>query len=229
MKIILSSFLLIFIILMPVFSSNYKIHYLKEGETLWKLSKTYNISLKELCDLNKIKDTTKVKKGAKIKVPVESVSVTIRTKETVKKQNEKLDVVKKIDPVEKSENKNYLNFSLPLIGSIIPFVTSHFRGLIIFSEGNDNIVSIDDGEVSYIDNVYGYGNTVIIRHKNDYISSYSGFSEVYVKKGNTVKKNEVIGSAGNLSRYKKNGILFSMQYKEESLKFDMAKKRFFIN
>jgi murein DD-endopeptidase MepM/ murein hydrolase activator NlpD len=188
------------------YSADYKIHYLKEGETLWRISRIYKISINDLCRINNINDVTKVKKGAMIKIPVAD--------KPVKNENK--------------QKKVYYEINMPMEGNIKPYVTSHFRGIIIFSEKDPvNVLVMDEGEVSFTGDVSGYGKTVIIKHDNDTISTYSGFSDINVKKGDKVIKNQNIGNAGNLSRYKKNGILFSVQYKNAGLRFDMEKMKFY--
>ncbi|OHD06875.1 MAG: hypothetical protein A2086_08125 [Spirochaetes bacterium GWD1_27_9] len=218
MKKIISLFICLFITFL-FYSDDFKIHSLKDGETLWRISRQYNVSLEELCKFNNIKDVTKVKKGAKIKIPTK-----IKTDKLIDNPKENKTIVENKDQKEKKE---LLNFDVPLKGSIKPFVTSHFRGLIIFSSGNDNINCVSDGEVNYIDNVSGYGLTAIIKNKDGYIFTYSGFKELFVKQGNKIQKGASIGVAGNLSRYSKPGILFSIQYKGNSLKFDMEKEKFY--
>ena len=46
------------------------------------------------------------------------------------------------------------------------------------------------------------------------------------KKGDIIKKDQILGLAGNLSRYDKYGILFSIQDKGNGLKFDTKKQKF---
>jgi murein DD-endopeptidase MepM/ murein hydrolase activator NlpD len=55
----------------------------------------------------------------------------------------------------------------------------------------------DDGVVAYAGNeLKGYGNLVLIRHANGYVSAYANASELLVKRGDTVKRGQVIANAG---------------------------------
>lgn len=201
-------------------SLDYKVHSLKEGETLWRISKLYNIPLDKLCKFNNINDVTKVKKGAKIKIPDNKTTKESTNTKVVKKANN--------DNSDKNSEKNYLNFNLPVKGDIKPFITSHFRGIIIFSDLENEILSIDNGEVSFSGVINGYGNTVIIKNSKGFIFTYSGFSDLYVKKGDKIDKSKKIGISGQLSRYSRNGILLSIQHKDIYLKFDMNNKKFYL-
>jgi len=59
------------------------------------------------------------------------------------------------------------------------------------------IKAADDGVVAYAGNeLKGYGNLVLIRHANNFVSAYANASELMVKRGDTVKRGQVIAKAG---------------------------------
>src|SRR6185437_13961194 len=59
------------------------------------------------------------------------------------------------------------------------------------------VKAADDGVVAYAGNeLKGYGNRVLIRHPNGYVSAYANASELLVKRGDTVKRGQVIAHAG---------------------------------
>jgi murein DD-endopeptidase MepM/ murein hydrolase activator NlpD len=59
------------------------------------------------------------------------------------------------------------------------------------------IKAADDGVVAYAGNeLKGYGNLVLIRHSNGYVSAYAHASELMVKRGDTIKRGQVIAHAG---------------------------------
>jgi murein DD-endopeptidase MepM/ murein hydrolase activator NlpD len=59
------------------------------------------------------------------------------------------------------------------------------------------IKAADDGVVAYSGNeLKGYGNLVLIRHANGYVSAYANASELLVKRGDTVKRGQDIARAG---------------------------------
>ena len=54
-----------------------------------------------------------------------------------------------------------------------------------------------DGVVAYSGNeLKGYGNLVLIRHEDGYVTAYAHASELFVKRGDTVKRGDVIAKAG---------------------------------
>jgi murein DD-endopeptidase MepM/ murein hydrolase activator NlpD len=65
------------------------------------------------------------------------------------------------------------------------------------------VKAAEDGTVAYAGNeLKGYGNLVLIRHNNGYVTAYAHASEILVKRGETVKRGQVIarsGSTGNVN------------------------------
>ena len=65
------------------------------------------------------------------------------------------------------------------------------------------IKAAENGVVAYAGNeLKGYGNLVLVRHDNGFVSAYANNSELKVKKGETVKRGQVIaasGQTGNVS------------------------------
>ena len=59
------------------------------------------------------------------------------------------------------------------------------------------IKAAEDGVVAYAGNeLKGYGNLVLVRHSNGFVTAYAHASELTVKKGETMKRGQVIGKAG---------------------------------
>ncbi len=59
------------------------------------------------------------------------------------------------------------------------------------------IKAAEDGVVAYAGNeLKGYGNLVLIRHANGFVSAYANAKELLVKRGDNIKRGQVIASAG---------------------------------
>jgi len=65
------------------------------------------------------------------------------------------------------------------------------------------IKAAEDGVVAYAGNeLKGYGNLVLVRHANGYVTAYAHASELMVKRGDPIKRGQVImraGQTGNVS------------------------------
>jgi murein DD-endopeptidase MepM/ murein hydrolase activator NlpD len=63
-------------------------------------------------------------------------------------------------------------------------------------EGTE-VKAAEDGVVAYAGNeLKGYGNLVLIRHANGYVSAYAHASELLVKRGDSIKRGQAIARAG---------------------------------
>ena len=59
------------------------------------------------------------------------------------------------------------------------------------------IKAADDGVVAYAGNeLKGYGNLVLVRHSNGFVTAYAHASEIMVKRGDAVKRGQVIAKSG---------------------------------
>src|SRR5215213_764143 len=59
------------------------------------------------------------------------------------------------------------------------------------------VKAAEDGVVAYAGSeLKGYGNLVLVRHSNGFVTAYAHASELSVKKGESIKRGQVIGKAG---------------------------------
>ena len=69
---------------------------------------------------------------------------------------------------------------------------------VFYSTAPAPVESIAAGTVSYADELDGYGKVVVVDHGENYISIYSGLSEISVGKGYSVASGSKIGTSGSL-------------------------------
>ena len=59
------------------------------------------------------------------------------------------------------------------------------------------VKAADDGVVAYSGNeLKGYGNLILVRHSNGYVTAYAHASELLVRRGDTIKRGQVIAKSG---------------------------------
>jgi murein DD-endopeptidase MepM/ murein hydrolase activator NlpD len=59
------------------------------------------------------------------------------------------------------------------------------------------VKAAEDGVVAYAGNeLKGYGNLILVRHANGYVTAYAHASELLVKRGETIKRGQVIAKSG---------------------------------
>ncbi len=104
-------------------------------------------------------------------------------------------------PLEKQTNLNDIQYS------------QYKHGIYISSQLGDPIVTIGDGQVLYSGNaIAGYGNLIIIQHRDDVISVYGNNYSNYVKEGQHVSQGELIAATGESTRQTAK-LYFEIRYK----------------
>ena len=77
------------------------------------------------------------------------------------------------------------------------YKTKRFHSGVDFSAAKGvPIYSIDYGKVIRAGKATGYGNYIVIDHGNAVKSAYAHMSEMFVRKGQTIKKGDTIGLVG---------------------------------
>jgi murein DD-endopeptidase MepM/ murein hydrolase activator NlpD len=106
-------------------------------------------------------------------------------------------------PVKASEATGALpTFRWPVRGKVITTYGAKTNGKsndginLAVPEGTP-IKAAEDGVVAYSGNeLKGYGNLILVRHANGYVTAYAHASELLVKRGDTIKRGQVIAKSG---------------------------------
>ncbi len=160
-------------------------HKVKKGETLWKISKEYNVNLEDIVRANKIPDASKVNAGQSVFIPYAGKPVH-NTKSAVESSGF-------IWPVK---GKVIVHFGMKYSG-----VKS--KGILIKAKEGDKIVAARGGKVSFCnDKLKGKGKTIIINHEDGFVTVYAHNSENLVSLGERVKQGKVIAKVGTTGRAK---------------------------
>jgi murein DD-endopeptidase MepM/ murein hydrolase activator NlpD len=202
------------------------VHVVKSGETLMSISRRHGLTLTALAQANHIHASKKLSVGERITipagghvvasarpeaapkaalprtVPAEKVtkvaSVAVQHAQIAKEEPHTTQtVVKTAEPTGAMPS-----FRWPVRGRVIAGFGSKPNGTqndginLAVPEGTP-IKAADDGVVAYAGNeLKGYGNLVLIRHSNGFVSAYANASEILVKRGDSIKRGQVIAHAG---------------------------------
>ncbi|SDK18560.1 MULTISPECIES: peptidoglycan DD-metalloendopeptidase family protein [Bradyrhizobium] len=116
---------------------------------------------------------------------------------------EEKPVAAEVSAVKPSEATGALpTFRWPVRGKVITSYGAKTNG-----KSNDGInlavpegtpvKAAEDGVVAYSGNeLKGYGNLVLVRHSNGYVTAYAHASELMVKRGDTIKRGQIIAKSG---------------------------------
>lgn len=117
---------------------------------------------------------------------------------------------------------NSKQFIWPIDGKVISHYGKSASG---FSEGisisaplGTVIKSAADGEVLYAGNEPKvYGNLIIIKHKNNYLTAYSYLDKLTIKKGDKVSLGQAIGTVGQTGKVTKPTLLFTIRHNKKTI------------
>ncbi len=155
-------------------------HRVERGQTLWRISKTYNVDLDEIVKINRISDVTNIEVGQLIFIPHQN---------------------KPQYSTYKSSSQD--DFIWPVKGKVITSFGQTFnnmvnKGINIQPYKTQDVLAASSGRVVFLANNFeGFGKTVIIDHGNGFLTVYAKNSEVFVKTGELVQKGNTIAKVNN--------------------------------
>jgi murein DD-endopeptidase MepM/ murein hydrolase activator NlpD len=143
-------------------------HSIEKGQTLWRISKIYDISLDELSRANNITEATSIEVGQRIFIPRR----------------------RQIDPaVGVFYGEDFL---WPVRGNVIATFGQQSnnmvnKGINIRALSEVSIIASRGGRVIFYSSAFkGFGKTIIIDHGDGFSTIYSGISEAFVKAGDKI-------------------------------------------
>jgi len=105
-------------------------------------------------------------------------------------------------PLPEPQPMSVGKFRWPVRGRVISQFGAHPNGVqndginLAVPEGT-SVKAAENGVVAYVGNeLKGYGNLILIRHADDWVSAYAHNSQMLVKKGEQVRRGQIIAKAG---------------------------------
>jgi murein DD-endopeptidase MepM/ murein hydrolase activator NlpD len=173
-------------------------HVVERHQTLYRICKTYGVDLQAVARLNRIRDPGQIDVGQRIFIPgatrVLEVDVVLDdvVSESEKGGREKIASVKPV-------------FAWPVAGRVTDIFeddeSKRHMGVDIAAPLGTPIKASGSGKVIYSGNtIRGYGNLIIIRHSDDYVTVYAHNHSNLVDEGMWVERGQVIGKVGQTGR-----------------------------
>jgi murein DD-endopeptidase MepM/ murein hydrolase activator NlpD len=172
-------------------------HVVERHQTLYRICKTYQVDMEKVASINEISDPRKIEVGQRIFIPgatrVLEVDVVID------------DVVEESDKTEREKGGRRPDFIWPVQGRLSDLFEGaeekRHQGVDIPSPLGTPIKAASSGKVIYSGNtIRGYGNLIILRHPEDYVTVYAHNQVNLVEEGGWVERGQVIGKVGNTGR-----------------------------
>jgi murein DD-endopeptidase MepM/ murein hydrolase activator NlpD len=161
------------------------------GDTAEKLAKTYQTSLDKIVSFNGLEEPYTLVAGQKVMLPD-------GRRKVVPPNYYPMTVVGK---APKGAPTGSGRFAWPTQGLLSQQYWSGHLGIDIANQRGVPIRAADAGYVVMAGrDTWGYGNQVLIDHGNGYVSRYAHLTTILVKAGDSVEKNQKIGTMGSTGR-----------------------------
>jgi murein DD-endopeptidase MepM/ murein hydrolase activator NlpD len=197
------------------------VHVVKAGQNLHSIARIYHKSVTVIARANNLAVDAKLKAGERITIPdikeasqatqerVEASaspptgSVAMAESSQTARVVEPAPAMSSQDAVKNAEPAGSLpGFRWPVRGRVIAAFGPKPNGVqndginLAVPEGTA-IKAAEDGVVAYAGSeLKGYGNLVLVRHPNGFVTAYAHASDILVKRGETVKRGQVIAHSG---------------------------------
>ena len=175
------------------------VYTVKRGDTLYRISRTTGTSVKDLARLNGISPPYTIEVGQKLKL---GGSKTASSKST-KKASTKTASARPSSSVPQSSwpPVGQRCWQWPASGKVIlPYSTADGgnKGIDISAARGTPVYAAGAGKVVYVGNqLRGYGNLIMIKHSEDYITAYAHNDTMLVNNGQSVKAGQKIATMGS--------------------------------
>jgi len=183
----------------PSYSRAGVYHTVKRHQTLWRICKTYGVDMDEVARINHIPEPSRIREGQKIFIPgVRRVlNVDIYIDDIGGKRG------RREDPKRIALAKG--RFIWPVRGKVTREFgirgTLKHDGIDISAGRGTPVRASGPGKVLYSgDEIRDYGNIVIIKHEQGFITVYAHNQVNNVAEGMNVAKGQIIGRVGTTGR-----------------------------
>lgn len=150
-------------------------HTVSKGETLWRISKTYNIELDKLVSINQIADSAAIEVGQMLFIPYKT--------QAFSQPSTGMDRDDFVWPIKGKVTSSF--------GSIYQNLTN--KGINIQPSKTQEVVASRAGKVVFCSENFGaFGKTIVIEHPDNIFTVYAKNSELLVKPGSQIPRGTAI-------------------------------------
>lgn len=181
-------------------------HVVSRGETLFSIAWRYGQDYKALARNNGISRPYVIYpgqviylKGRQVKAPPKRVVSSVKPKTVV--QRSKTATSTRKESVQPLRNSGPIKWRWPARGKVIATFSSRNplnKGVDIAGKLGESVIAAGSGVVVYAGSgLRGYGNLLIIKHSETYLSAYAHNRRLLVKEGQSIKAGQKIAEMGS--------------------------------
>jgi lipoprotein NlpD len=180
-------------------------HVVRRGETVYHIARVYGVSVRSLMDVNHLSDSRDLRVGQSLLIPGAYSYASLG--------NSAESATDALWDVPRAPRQ----FGWPLWSGAVSsgFGMRHgamHDGVDISAPFGTPVHAADAGVVVFTGKINGYGNTVIIRHTDRYVTVYGHNSRILVNEGSAVTRGQSIAEVGTSGRTTGPNLHFEVRY-----------------
>ncbi|HBU61970.1 MAG: peptidoglycan-binding protein [Oceanicaulis sp.] len=178
------------------------VYTVRRGDNLYRIALAHGMSTEELARLNSLRQPYTIYPGQELAVRGQARSVVAQAQPASSGASAQPSApTRRASPPPRASTANAPSFQWPLQGQVItPYggaEGARIDGIRIAARLGDPVRAAADGEVVYAGNeLQGYGELVLIRHENNWVTAYGLNSILRVNVGDRVTAGQHIADAG---------------------------------
>jgi lipoprotein NlpD len=176
----------------------------KPGDTLIRIGMDNGQSWRDIIRWNKLDNPNLIETGQVLRVAPPAPEVVVARPATSSTATAPMPAASAptapaVTPAAPSAAEDAISFQWPARGNLISgFDESKNKGLDIGGKVGDPVLAAADGRVVYAGaGLRGYGNLIILKHNNTYLTAYAHNQTLLVKEDQVIKRGQKIAEMGN--------------------------------
>ena len=186
-------------------------HWVSEGETLYAIAWRYNLDAEQLAAANGLSDQQRIVRGQVLRL---DIGQALRERRALERRSTRAVAKKPAaqNPVARRATTGQRNVSHPAVAAAGAWhwpaqgrllkrfsatAKAQHKGLDIGGVTGQPVVAAQNGTVVYAgDGLAAYGNLLIVKHADNYLSAYAHNSRLLVREGDRVSAGQAVAEMG---------------------------------
>ena len=178
-------------------------HIVQRGESLYSIARQHKIDVVTLSRVNNLQTPYSLAVGQKLVLPVSAASAVTHTQTPTQSVSNAQKYQQNAVPTTPPAVKRSSKFVWPVQGTVISGFGNLGKGrkndgINIKAARGTTVKAADGGTVAYAGNeLKGFGNLILIKHGDGWITAYAHNDKLFVRKGQKVVRGEKIATVGS--------------------------------
>ncbi len=180
-------------------------HRVNEGESLYAIAWMYDLDYNDLAIANNIQAPYVIYPGQELNLDTANISVNDQSLNSSNQTQALSTVTRNTSGNAQSRpvgvDNDLLRWVWPTQGNVIAAFSNtniENKGIDIAGDNGDPVVAAESGEVVYAGNgLLRYGELVIIKHSDQFLSAYAHNRSINVREGDSVSRGQQIANLGS--------------------------------